>query len=193
MIRKVVSVAFVIGVLVALMSAAPTRSVALLATPSEGTPQAGPSPTEVDVLCEVGEGIPGIVVEPNDLRAGVVESADDPGHFLWVVKITIDPGSCYRFHSQEGPVVLFVHSGSIEYGVHSEATPAATVGMGHQNDAATPVALDTFVTLNSGDWLTQDRAAWFTYRNPGPDTAVISMAAYVGPFDDLDDSSGGKG
>jgi hypothetical protein len=136
----------------------------------------------------------GIVIEPYEWWAGNVESADDPGHFLWVVQINIAPGNCYRFHPQYGPVVLFVHSGSIKYGVHSAATPAATVGMGHQNDDATPVALDTFVTLNSGDWLTQDRAAWLTYRNPGPGSAVISMAAYVGPFDyDPADSSGKKG
>ena len=33
--------------------------------------------------------------------------------------------------------------------------------------------------LSSGDWVTQDRAAWFTYRNPGPGSAVVSMAALV--------------
>jgi hypothetical protein len=62
--------------------------------------------------------------------------------------------------------------------------------MGHQGDAGTTVTPDTLVTLNSGDWLTQDRAAYFTYRNPGPGSAVISMAAFVGGPGKVESSSG---
>jgi len=88
--------------------------------------------------------------------------------------------------------VLFVQSGSIEYRVSS--TPSATVMMGHQGDETTftDVPLDTLVTLHSGDWVTQDRAASFAYRNPGPDSAVVLVAAFVVPPED-EASSGGKG
>jgi hypothetical protein len=184
MIRKVVSVVFV----VALMSAAPSWSVAQTATPTEGTPQAGPGPTAE--LCEKAEiekgDTTGIVVEPpGDVRggeAGVVPlPTTDANDYLWVVEITMMPQSCWSFHAQEGPVVLFVHSGSIEYAVHSGTVPPATVTMGHQDvkTTFTTVPLDTLVPLHSGDWVTLDRAAWFTYRNLGPGSAVVSMAAYV--------------
>jgi hypothetical protein len=196
MIRKVVSVAFVIGVLVALMSAASTRSVAQTATPQASTSEAGAGPAaELCSDTEITNGDTGIIVEP-PVGAGEVKPADAPDRVLWVVEITMMPESCYEFHMQRGPVVLFVHSGSIEYGVHSETVPPATVMMGHQDDAATftTVPPDTLVPLNSGDWVTQDRAAWFTYRNPGPGSAVVSMAAYVAlPLGPEPESSGGKG
>src|SRR5688500_15866599 len=101
MLRRVVSVVFVTGVLVALMSAASTWSVAQNATPSEGTPQAGLK------LCSDAEGDNGIVVEPpGEVKvgeAGVVKPADAPDHFLWLVEITIPSQSCREFHAQKGP------------------------------------------------------------------------------------------
>ena len=140
-------------------------------------------------------------------EAGVVKPKDDSGHLFWVVEITIPPQSCRAFESpvfniqytrRVESIVLFVHSGSIEYAVHSETVPPATVKKGHQDDTTTFMTIpspgfqwDTLVRLNSGDWVTQDRAAWFTYRNPGPGSAVILMAALVVPDDG--DSSGGKG
>jgi len=50
---------------------------------------------------------------------------------------------------------------------------------GHQESIGTPVVLDKKLTLNAGDWVTVDRAAWFTYHNPGPDQAVVFVAAWV--------------
>ncbi|HEX5992640.1 MAG TPA: hypothetical protein VFY70_08730, partial [Thermomicrobiales bacterium] len=134
----------------------------------------------------------GIVIEPPGMDFGVVALPTAANSFLWLVQITIAPQSCKAFHAWPGPVVLFVQSGSIEYGVHSETVPPATVTTGHQNDKTTikPVPWDTLVALHSGDWVTQDRAAWFTYRNPGPGAAVVSMAAYVTP---IIKGSGGKG
>jgi hypothetical protein len=191
MLRRVVSVVFVTGALAALMSAAPSWSVAQTATPSAGTPQAG---GQLCTEAEIEKGEPGIVVEPPK-EAGVVPlPTTDANDFLWVVEITMMPGTCREFHPQRGPVVLFVHSGSIEYGVSSITTPAATVMMGHQDAAPQSVPLNTLVPLHSGDWVTQDRAAWFTYRNPGPGAAVVSMAAYVTlPSDAEPEGSGGKG
>jgi hypothetical protein len=189
MLRRVVSVVFVTGALVALTNLAPIQSVALVASPSAGTP----APTEE--LCPASDVIytgTEIVVEPPG-EAGVVEPADDPDHVLWVVEITIPPQTCREFHAQQGPVVLFVHSGSIEYGVSSATTPSATVMMGHQDAAPQSVPLDTLVPLSSGDWVTQNRAAWFSYRNPGPGSAVVSMAAFAVPPDDEPEGSGGKG
>jgi hypothetical protein len=195
MLRHVVSVIFVIGALAALMNVAPIQSVALLASPSAGTPAPGSPPTEelcpdTDVFHTGTE----IVVEPPE-EAGVVIPADASDHVLWLVEITIPPQTCREFQvppPQKGAVVLFVHSGSIEYGVSSATTPPATVMMGHQDAAPQSVPLDTLVPLNSGDWVTQDRAAWFTYRNPGPGSAVVSMAAFVVP-DEGPEGSGGKG
>jgi hypothetical protein len=192
MLRRVVSVVFVTGALVALMSAVPSWSVAQTATPSAGTPQAG---GQLCTEAEIEKGENGIVVEPPGPEAGVVPlPTTDANDFLWVVEITMMPGTCREFHAQRGPVVLFVHSGSIEYGVSSVTTPAATVMTGHQDAATQPVPLDTLVPLHSGDWVTQDRAAWFTYRNPGPGAAVVSMAAYVTlPSGAKPEGSGGKG
>jgi hypothetical protein len=195
-LRRVVLVVFVTGALVALMNMAPIQSVALLATPAAGT--AGPGSPPTDELCPDTDVIDSdiidtgseINVEPPG-AAGVVAPAGAPDHLLWVVQITVAPETCRAFHAQDGAVVLFVHSGTIEYGVSSAST-SATVMMGHQGDAGTTVRPDTLVTLNSGDWVTQDSAAWFTYRNPGPGSAVISMAAFVeGPG--KGESSSGKG
>jgi len=192
MLRRVVSVVFVTGALVALMNAAPIQSVAQLASPSAGTPGPGSPPT--DELCHATDVIhtgTEIVVEPPGMEAGVVKPADAPDHVLWVVEITIPPQTCRDFHAHDGPIVLFVQSGSIEYRVSS--TPSATVMMGHQDDETTftDVPLDTLVPLHSGDWVTQDRAASFAYRNPGRDSAVVLMAAFVVPEDI--EGSGGKG
>lgn len=194
MLRRVVTVVFVAGALVALMNAAPIHSVAQVASPSAGT--SGPGPTPAQELCtaaEIEKGNTGIVVEPPG-EAGVVTPAEAPHHLLWVVAITIPPQSCRAFQSpefipQRGPIVLFVQSGSIEYGVHSASTPPATVMMGHQDATPQLVPQDQFVPLSSGDWVTQDRAAWFTYRNPGPGSAVVSMAGLVGETDE--ECSGG--
>jgi hypothetical protein len=196
MLRRVVSVVFVIGALAALMNVAPMQSVAQLASPSAGAPGPGSPPTQD--LCtneEIKKGDTSIVVEPLGV-GGVVEPVDAPDHVLWVVQITVPPQSCRAFQSsvfdrQLGPIVLFAQSGSIEYGVSSATTPPATVMMGHQDAAPQPVPLDTLVPLHSGDWVTQDRAAWFTYRNPGPGSAVVLMAAFVVP--DPAAGSGGKG
>jgi hypothetical protein len=193
MLRRVVSVVFVTGALVALTNAAPIQSVALLASPSASAP--GPGSPPAQELCPASDVIhtgTEIVVEPPG-EAGVVEPADDPDHVLWVVEITIPPQTCRELHAHDGPVVLFVHSGSIEYGVSSATTPSATVMMGHQDAAPQSVPLDTLVPLSSGDWVTQNRAAWFTYRNPGPGSAVVSMAAFAVPPDDEPEGSGGKG
>jgi hypothetical protein len=169
-----------------------TRSVAQTATPSEGAPEPGQRPTvELCSDAEITNGETGIVIEPPGMGAGVVAPPTAPNSFLWVVQITIAPQSCKAFHAWPGPVVIFVQSGSIEYGVHSETVPPVTVKKGHQQVVdPQDVPLDELVPLNSGDWVTQDRAAWFTYRNPGPDSAVVSMAAYVSP---IERRSGGKG
>jgi hypothetical protein len=194
MLRRVVLVVFVTGALVALMNMAPIQSVALLATPAAGTPVAGSPPT--DELCLATDEIDSDIIDTGTAinveppgGGGVVTPADASDHLLWVVQITVAPEACRAFHAQDGAVVLFVHSGTIEYGVSSASTSAAVM-MGHQGDAGTPVALDTLVTLNSGDWVTQDSAAWFTYRNPGPGSAVISMAAFVGGPGKVESSSG---
>jgi len=193
MLRRVVSVVFVTGALAALMSVAPIQSAALLATPSAGTP--GPGSPSTEELCHTDDVIhtdTEIVAEPPGWVAGVVKPADAPGRDLWVAEITIPPQTCRNFHSWDGAVVLFVQSGSIEYRVSS--TPSATVMMGHQDDETTfkTVPPDTLVPLNSGDWVTQDRAASFAYRNPGPDSAVVLMAAYAVPPKE-GESSGRKG
>jgi hypothetical protein len=189
MLRTVIAVVFVIGALAALATAAPVLSVQSVdqrASPAAGTPSAGPTPTaELCTAGEIAKGDTGIVVEPPG-EAGVVPFVDTLDYRLWVVQITIPPQSCRAFQSpgsfvpQHGPIVIFVHSGSIEYGVHSATTPPATVTMGHQDAVPfQPVPPDTLVPLHSGDWVTQDGAAWFTYRNLGPGSAVISMAGFV--------------
>ena len=200
MLRRVVSVVFVTGALVALTNAAPMQSVAQVASPSAGTP--GPGSSSTQELCDtvppadvVHTGTQIDAVPPGLIRpgaAGVVEPADAPGRVLWVAEITIPPQTCRDFHQWDGALVLFVQSGSIEYRVSS--TPAATVTMGHQDDATTfkPVPTDTLVPLNSGDWVTQDDGASFAYRNPGRNPAVVLMAGYVVPQGE-GESSGGKG
>jgi hypothetical protein len=195
MLRRVVSVVFVTGALVALTNAAPIQSVALLASPSAGTPGPGSSSTQEQELCAEGDVIytgTEIVEEPPGLEAGVVVPEDASDRFLWVVEVTIPPQTCRDFHSHDGALVLFVQSGSIEYRVSS--TPSATVMMGHQDHETTftPVPVDTLVPLHSGDWVTQDREASFAYRNPGRDSAVVLVAAFVVPPEE-GAGSGGKG
>src|SRR4030095_16313545 len=126
-------------------------------------------------LCSASEtplGESGITVEPKHGGLVIIPgSPGSPANFLWVADITLVPQSCMKYHTQDGPVVIFVRSGSIDYAVSSATTPAATVKMGHLDAPPTirAVPRDEKVTLNSGDWLTQDRKVWFTYRNLGPD------------------------
>ena len=201
MLRTVIAVVFAIGALVALATAAPVLSVQSVdhrASPAVAIASPGPTPTaELCTEEQIANGDTGIIVEPPDEpeEAGVVTFVDTSEYRLWVVQITIPPQSCRAFQSeyfapQYGPIVIFVQSGSIEYGVHSATTPPATVTTGHQD--VTPfgsVPPDTLVPLDSGDWVTQDGAAWFTYRNLGPGSAVISMTALV--VDSGNECSGG--
>jgi hypothetical protein len=185
--RNVVWVIVVIGALAALVSVAPIGSVAQTPTITP-TSDAGLGPTPTEALCESAPATPatpeatppGFVIEPPGDGGVVVgqSTATDPystDRSLWVVELTLQPGSCYEYHYRLGPVVLFVRSGTIQYVVH--ATPPAEVNTGFQGDAATSVTPDAVVTLNPGDWVTQDRAVWFTYRNPGPGAAVLIVAA----------------
>jgi hypothetical protein len=194
MLRHVVAVIFLTGMLVALTTVAPVHSaesMALLATPTANASVPGPAPDhELCTDTEIAKGETDIVVEPPE-TGGVVVPVAAPDLNLWVVQITVAPQSCRAFqaptfNTERGALVLFVQSGTIDYGAYSATTPPVTVRMGHQEDESTfaEVPQDQFVTLHSGDWVSQDRATWFTYRNPGPGSAVISMAGLVAQSDE---------
>ena len=113
----------------------------------------------------------------------------DTDESLYLVVLTMPPGSCLEYRNRDGALVLAVQEGSIVYEAHfteSDDETVMEVKKGSSDDSAlTEVKPDTPTTLHAGDWLTQDRQMWFTFRNSGAKDAIISAAGFaVLPWED---------
>ena len=202
--RVLVPVIVVVVLLVAGLGTAPLTRSAQPATPGEASPVAAAPPPEV---CSPEELARGSLIEvvPWSEKEGVVTPHEAPGAtptpgglegaVLYVVKMTLPPDSCYRYRELNGALVLLVQEGTIVYTAHSAGLAGVTIKKGDNDgiasgDTAT-VALDTPTTVRANEWLTQDRHAWFTFRNGGSRDAVLSVAVYaVSPWDS-DSCTGG--
>ena len=123
---------------------------------------------------------------------------------LYLGVLTIPEDGCIAFRQRAGAIILYVQQGTIVYEARLSDMPDVVVMRGDSegedtpNVAVTPGTLTTAgeqVTLNAGDWITQDRRVWFTFRNDGPGEAIVSAAAYgVPPWrDDCGGCSGRTG
>lgn len=166
-----------------------------------GSPAATPaaSPAAVCTPIEIARGDLVGYMPPGMLEGAVSlhvpPGTPDDGKALYLTVLTMPPTSCMDFRVRSGAVVLYVQEGTIEYtarAVSPDPAHAPSIQMGDSGGIdgdVTPVALDTPVTLHATDWITQDRTAWFTFRNAGATDAVVSVAEYVTPWDD--DNCGG--
>jgi hypothetical protein len=151
----------------------------------DGTPTfRGNLPTEFCTPEEIELGNTGITESP--MNGALVKPADTPGRDLFLLVITMPPGSCVGYGSHylhNGAVVWYVQEGSIEFATQPvSGLPAATVA--GWDATQMPIAIsDTPASLEAGAWISIDRAAEYSYRNAGPDPAVVLMAANeVDPF-----------
>jgi hypothetical protein len=133
--------------------------------------------------------------QPPGSTAGVVRPiassspVSSPERVLYAVVITLPPGKCMPFQAlgdqKDGAIVMIVQAGSIEFTAQADAdAPSAEVRFGGPDDEdyGAVVPFGTPVTVNSGQWVSQNGQVWFTYRNPGTVDAVILKAVWAVPI-----------
>ncbi len=178
--RTLAQPALTIALLALLLGVSPAQLAAQDATPPATVSNA--SATTSDEMCsavEIAFGEQVVVEAPHD-TSGVVQPAADPTMELWVVVVTLPPGSCVGYHSHAGAVVLFVQQGTIEYAYRPlTGEPDLGVAAGDRQGVRIPLSLGTPVLLTPGAWVTQDREVEYTYRNAGEGDAVVALSAYV--------------
>jgi hypothetical protein len=180
-------------VLLALVALWQLSSPRVLADETPATPVAEATPTnrsnlppEICSAAEIAAGDTQLVEQPLMGSGANVQPADTPGRDLYLVILTLPPGSCVGYGSHylhDGAIVWFVQEGEIEFATHPiGGLPPATVTAFDEN--LNPITISgTSVLLGPGDWVTLDRAADYTYRNAGTEPAVVLMTVNeVDPF-----------
>ncbi len=134
-------------------------------------------PEEFCTAEEIDQGNRDITERPEG--GALVKPAAIAGRDLYLLEVTLPPGTCVGYGSHylhDGAMSWLVQSGEIEFATQPVAgMPVATVtGIG-ANGLGIAVS-ETPTTLASGDWVTIDRAAEYSYRNAGSEPAVVLMA-----------------
>ncbi|MDQ2655031.1 MAG: cupin domain-containing protein [Chloroflexota bacterium] len=152
----------------------PTLSSAQSATPVPvlsglGYPPEFCSPAEIDAALN------GVAEWP--VGGALVSPASAPGMDLYVVKVTLEPGTCVSYAGHflhDGAAIWLVESGKVEFDFQLIlGRPVPDLALGDSNGDSEPVA--AFMQLEPGDWVTADRAVHYSYRNMGQEPAVIIM------------------
>lgn len=189
--RTLARPALTIALLAVLLGISPAR------LPAGNAPSpaavAGATPTADGELCSAAEIALGeeAIAEAPAGAAGIVNPVADPASQLYVVVVTLPPGSCAGYHPHDGAVVLVVQQGTIEYAYRARSgEPALGVEAGDANGADIPLTAGSPVSLPTGAWVTEDRPVEHTFRNPGTEPAVVALAAY-GPIAGEDSPEGG--
>lgn len=199
--RSVVfAVIAVLGLFVAAFSQAAPRHVAAAydATPA-GSPVAG-LPPGVEELCSEHQLAQGELVfrAPPGKSSGSVLPFDMDTHRLFLTVMTLPPGACVGWREREGPVILLVQEGIIDFTAHYSGDAEVLTGDSDDPDcvwgspgcATASVDSDETIALHGNDWVTQDRTMWYTFRNGGAEDATVSVASYVIPWDEEDPCGG---
>jgi hypothetical protein len=193
--RALIPALFVVVLLLSgLVSGRPQPSAAENGTPMASPGSGTPAPAPVCTPIEIARGDL-VAYMPPGMAEGAVSLFHPPGvpdddESLFLTVLTLPPASCMDYRNRSGAVVFYVQEGTIEYTAHAvnpDPTMAPVITMGRSGglvDDAVAVPLDTPTTLHATDWLTQDRAVWFSFRNAGAVDAVVSVAMYVVPWDD---------
>ena len=130
-------------------------------------------------------------------------SPDSTNRILYLVVITLGPGKCIPYASpanqKNGPVILIVQQGSIEFTAQQfSPASAAVVAFGDPNvhepgeDPATQFAFGTTQVVEVDQWVSQNDQVWFTYKNPGPSDAVIWKVVWADMALDGGEGCGGN-
>ncbi|MGH2615916.1 MAG: hypothetical protein ACRDJC_11795, partial [Thermomicrobiales bacterium] len=125
---------------------------------------------------EIAAGETSIVEMPQG-TGGIVIPEDAPDRLLYVVMVTLPPGTCVPYHAHDGALSLFVHEGTLEYAARTQGPGQVVIG--DQAANRFEVASESPVLVETGSWVTQAAPVEYTYRNAGPDDAVVAIAAFV--------------
>jgi hypothetical protein len=186
------------------LSAGPAKlDAAQDGTPGSSPPGSPPpgvaTPTPVCSPEEIAEGLEADVL-PRGNEEGIVTPFVEAGgvEVLYVAVLTLPPDACIPFRFREGAVVLFVQQGSVVYTALEYAGAEDPIVEKGDSDGSAgdniAVALGEPVSLHAGDWITQDRTVWYSFRNSGSEDAIISAAVFAAPpWDDERCQSGCRG
>jgi hypothetical protein len=172
--------------IVALLSVRLLRTPLLPSAAQNGAPAASPAATpgapaemcsEEEILAD--DSIVRVPAHENE-AAVIPHIGAPPGDKdLYLVVLTLPPGACLPYRYRTGAVVIVVQKGTILYQGHF--TDAKVVKGDNDGDPADDVTVttDTPIPLTAGEWITQDREMWFTFRNDGAGDAIVSVAVYA--------------
>jgi hypothetical protein len=167
----------VLVALVMVLSTGPLDSWAQELPPDATPTMRGNLPTETCTAAEITKGDNEIVEQP--ANGAQVEPAATPGRSLYLLVITMPPGSCVGYASHylhDGAISWFVQAGEIEFSTQPIAGMPPAIVTAMDQDLNQIVVSSMPITLGAGDWVALNRAAEYTYRNAGPDPAVVLMA-----------------
>lgn len=201
--RAVLSIGAVLVLLVAVLGTAPPAR----STHEAGTPGATPA------------GTPSTFCSPEELNRGLFAPYAPPGNeegilrptpatdvfhptltgaeSLYITVLTLPPDACIDFRERAGAMIFYVQEGSIAYTSRAAFDPNVVItkgdsdGDGADNQTFAP---GTLVSLHAGQWLSQDRPVWYSFRNSGGEDAVIFAAVLAAvPWDDERCTGGCRG
>lgn len=152
----------------------PTLSHAQSATPVPALSGLG-YPPEFCPPAEIDSALNGVGEWPSD--SALVSPASAPGMDLYVVKVTLEPGTCVSYAGHflhDGAAIWLVESGQVEFDFQLILDrPVPDLSLWRGSGEQEPIA--AFMQLEPGDWVTADRAVHYSYRNMGQEPAVIVM------------------
>jgi mannose-6-phosphate isomerase-like protein (cupin superfamily) len=152
----------------------PALSYAQSATPVPALSSFG-YPAEFCPPEEIDKALTGIGEWPVD--SALVSPASAPGMDLYVVKVTLEPGTCVSYAGHflhDGATIWLVESGKVEFDFQLIlGRPVPDLALWRGSGEQEPVA--AFMKLEPDDWVTADRAVHYSYRNMGQEPAVLIM------------------
>ncbi|MCA9876362.1 MAG: hypothetical protein KC442_01225 [Thermomicrobiales bacterium] len=157
---------------VACLGFAPAVTHAQTGTPIPASPD---HPAEFCSPDEINAAIAGITESPQ--QDVLVSPASAPGMDLYLVKVTLEPGTCVSYASHflhDGAAIWLVESGTIEFDFQLiVGRPVPDLALQRADGSQKPVT--ELMQLEAGDWVAADRAVHYSYRNSGAEPAVVIM------------------
>lgn len=131
---------------------------------------------EICTPAEIADAKDGVSESP--MGAALVSPAAHPEDDLYIVKVILRKGTCVSYadhYLHDGAAIWLVDSGEIEFDFQPIADwPAPRLALQRGNgdqENVTPL-----MHLETGDWVSADRAVNYSYRNIGDGEAVVIMS-----------------